>query len=48
MEEYKIDNEAREWEILRQWGVTEEAWADILIERRLTAFLKDHLGFEMV
>lgn len=43
----QIDNEAREWEILRGWGVTEEAWADIQQLRRLTAFMEDLLGFEL-
>ena len=43
----KIHNEAREWKILREWGVTEEAWADIQQLRRLTAFLNDLTGFEL-
>ena len=40
-------NEEREWEILRGWGVTEEAWADIQKLRRLTAFMNELTGFEL-
>ena len=40
-------NEEREWEILRGWGVTEEAWADIQRLRRLTAFIDGLTGFEL-
>jgi hypothetical protein len=47
MEEINADNESSEWEIARGWGVTEEAWADIQIERRLTAFFEDLLGIKM-
>ena len=49
MEEYNetIAFEAWEWQIASDWGVTEEAWADILRLRRLTAFMEDLRGVNM-
>lgn len=39
----RIENEAREWKIARDWGVDEEAWADVQIERRMSAFFENIL-----